>query len=60
MAALQDDPGTRGTPVIVLSADATPQRRARLAEAGALAYLTKPVDLSELFTALEQALGSRS
>ncbi len=60
MAALQDDPGTRGTPVIVLSADATPQRRARLAEAGALAYLTKPVDLSELFAALEQALGSRS
>ncbi len=59
MAALQDDPGTRGTPVIVLSADATPQRRARLAEAGALAYLTKPVDLSELFAALERALGSR-
>jgi CheY-like chemotaxis protein len=56
MVQLQEDPATRDTPVIILSADATPKRRRDLAEAGAVAYLTKPVDLSELFTALEVAL----
>jgi signal transduction histidine kinase/CheY-like chemotaxis protein len=56
MVRLQEDPATRGTPVIVLTADATAKRRRELVEAGAVAYLTKPVDLSELFTALEVAL----
>jgi CheY-like chemotaxis protein len=56
MVRLQEDPATRDTPVIILTADATPKRRRDLAEAGAVAYLTKPVDLSELFTALEVAL----
>jgi CheY-like chemotaxis protein len=56
MASLQRDPATRDTPVIVLTADATPKRRRELADAGAVAYLTKPVDLSQLFTALEMAL----
>jgi CheY-like chemotaxis protein len=60
MASLQRDPSTRGTPVIVLTADATPKRRARLTESGAVAYLTKPVDLSELFAALEVALAPRA
>jgi PAS domain S-box-containing protein len=60
MASLQRDPSTRGTPVIVLTADATPTRRARLTESGAVAYLTKPVDLSELFAALEVALAPRA
>jgi PAS domain S-box-containing protein len=60
MASLQEDPSTRGTPVIVLTADATPKRRARLTESGAVAYLTKPVDLSELFAALEVALAPRA
>jgi PAS domain S-box-containing protein len=56
MVRLQEDPATRDTPVIVLTADATPKRRRDLTDAGAVAYLTKPVDLSELFTALELAL----
>jgi CheY-like chemotaxis protein len=56
MHSLQQDPLTRDTPVIVLTADATPKRRKELTEAGAVAYLTKPVDLSQLFTALEVAL----
>jgi PAS domain S-box-containing protein len=60
MASLQEDPSTRDTPVIVLTADATPTRRARLTESGAVAYLTKPVDLSELFAALEVALATRA
>jgi PAS domain S-box-containing protein len=56
MRSLQADPATRDTPVIVLTADATPKRRRELTAAGAVAYLTKPVDLSDLFTALEVAL----
>jgi PAS domain S-box-containing protein len=59
MTGLQEDPATRDTPVIVLTADATPKRRRELIAAGAVAYLTKPVDLSELFTALEVALDGR-
>ena len=59
MVGLQGDPATRDTPVIVLTADATPKRRRELIAAGAVAYLTKPVDLSELFTALELALDGR-
>ncbi len=59
MVGLHDDAATRDTPVIVLTADATPKRRQELIAAGAVAYLTKPVDLSELFTALELALDGR-
>ncbi|MGZ4800124.1 MAG: PAS domain-containing hybrid sensor histidine kinase/response regulator [Acidimicrobiia bacterium] len=54
--SLKRDPATRDTPVIILTADATPQRRERLTASGAVAYLMKPVDLSELFAALEVAL----
>ncbi len=60
MTSLQADPSTRGTPVIVLTADATPKRRAQLTASGVVAYLTKPVDLSELFAALEVALATRA
>jgi CheY-like chemotaxis protein len=59
MQSLQRDPTTRDTPVIVLTADATASSRRELNAAGAVAYLTKPVDLSELFTALEVALDGR-
>ena len=59
MRWLHDDEALRDTPVIVLTADATAKRRAELLAAGAVAYLTKPVDLSELFTALEVALEGR-
>ncbi len=45
--------------MIVLTADATSKRRQELIAAGAVAYVTKPVDLSELFTALELALDGR-
>ena len=45
---------------ITVTAEATPKRRARLTESGAVAYLTKPVDLSELFAALEVALAPRA
>ena len=45
---LKADDGTAGIPVIVLSADATPERVARALHAGAEAYLSKPLNLAEL------------
>ena len=55
LESLKADPATRAIPVIILTADATPKRRVQLTEQGAEGYLTKPVDLSELFAALEAA-----
>jgi signal transduction histidine kinase len=45
---LKAEPSTRDTPVVVLSADASPGQVRRLREAGAAAFLTKPIDLQEL------------
>jgi signal transduction histidine kinase/CheY-like chemotaxis protein len=45
---LKADSATAGIPVVVLSADATPGVIRRLRAGGALAYLTKPLDLAEL------------
>jgi signal transduction histidine kinase len=45
---LRDDPQTSAIPVIVVSADATPGQIRRLLAEGASAYLTKPLDVSEL------------
>jgi signal transduction histidine kinase/ActR/RegA family two-component response regulator len=45
---LKAQPATARIPVIVLSADATPGVIKRLLAHGAIAYLTKPLDLSEL------------
>lgn len=54
---LRDDPNTRATPVVVLSADATPQQVTRLLAAGASDYLTKPLDIRDLLRAVDAALG---
>lgn len=43
---LKADDATRDIPVAVLSADATPGRSRQLISAGAVAYLTKPLDVS--------------
>jgi PAS domain S-box-containing protein len=53
---LRDDPATAAIPVIILSADATPGQVQRLVAAGALAYLTKPLDARELLRLLDQTL----
>jgi len=50
------DPATRGIPVVVLTADATPAQTRRLLAAGATAYLTKPVDIREVFAVLDVVL----
>jgi PAS domain S-box-containing protein len=56
---LRADDTLRDTAVIVLTADVTQDREQRLREAGASAYLTKPVDLGRLQDELDRALGQR-
>lgn len=56
---LHGDPQLRRTPVIVLSADATPGHVERLIAAGARAYLTKPLDVRQLLALVDEALPSR-
>ncbi len=53
---LQAEPRTRAIPVMVLSADATPGHIARLRDAGARAYLTKPLDVKQFLATLEEIL----
>jgi signal transduction histidine kinase/ActR/RegA family two-component response regulator len=50
---LKADPATAGIPVIVLSADASRGVIRRLLAAGAFAYLTKPIELTELAELLD-------
>jgi len=50
---LQADPATAGIPVVVVSADATPNQIERLRAAGVAAYLTKPIDVRELLDVVE-------
>ena len=53
---LKLDPGTRGIPVIVVSADALPTQIDEALQAGAHRYLTKPVNVGELLEALDELL----
>jgi CheY-like chemotaxis protein len=53
---LRADPRTRGIPVIVASADATPNRVRELSELGAYAYISKPLDLSRFLDLIDSAL----
>lgn len=55
---VRDDPRTTAIPVIVISADATPGQIERLLTDGALAYLTKPLDVKKLLSLLDQTLPS--
>jgi CheY-like chemotaxis protein len=50
------DPETRQIPVVVLTADATPAQMRRLLASGATAYLTKPVDVRDVFAVLDSVL----
>jgi PAS domain S-box-containing protein len=54
LAALLADPRTASVPVVVLSADASPVQARRLLAAGALRYLTKPVDLHDVLDLLDE------
>ena len=56
LRALQQEPRTRGIPVTILSADATPGQIHRLKAAGAREYLTKPLDVKHIISLLEDTL----
>jgi signal transduction histidine kinase/CheY-like chemotaxis protein len=53
---LRNDDRTRHIPVIALTANAMPRDIAKSREAGFFQHLTKPIDIDELFAALDSAL----
>ncbi|MHB8437975.1 MAG: hybrid sensor histidine kinase/response regulator [Acidimicrobiales bacterium] len=53
LAELKADPATASIPVVVVSADATPEQIRRLHSMDVMAYLTKPVDVRELLRIVE-------
>jgi len=55
---LKANPATREIPVIVASADATPERAERVVDAGAVEYFTKPLDVRQFLATLSRILGS--
>ncbi|GAB5602660.1 hypothetical protein FJNA_11850 [Thermus sp. FJN-A] len=57
LARLKADPKTAETPVVILTAEASPGTRERLLQKGALAFLTKPLDLRELYQLLAKVGG---
>ena len=53
---LRADERTADIPVIVVSADATPRQIERILQAGAQKYLTKPFDVREFLTLLDECI----
>jgi PAS domain S-box-containing protein len=51
---LRTDQRTATTPIVVLSADATPGNLHRLLEAGATEYMTKPFDIPRLLSLIDR------
>ncbi len=56
LAQLLADPSTRDIPVVILSADATPAQTTSLLQAGAHAYLTKPLSVTQFLGVLYELL----
>ena len=56
LTELRRDETTRDIPVVVISADATARQIDLLMAAGAHAYLTKPLDITELSQVVEEAI----
>jgi CheY-like chemotaxis protein len=59
LRGLRACPQTATTPVIVLTADATPATRRRMLELGVSTHLTKPIDIDLLKSALTDNATSR-
>lgn len=55
---LHSQPGMNGTPVIVISADATPSQIERMLSAGARNYLTKPFDIRRFLFMFDEIMTS--
>jgi signal transduction histidine kinase/CheY-like chemotaxis protein len=56
LARLREDAATREIPVVVLSADATGRQREPLLAAGAVEYLTKPIEVRALLEVVDRVL----
>jgi CheY-like chemotaxis protein len=59
LARLQADPATESTPVLVVSADATGDRRKRFLAAGAAGYVAKPLDVESFIGVVTALLAER-
>jgi PAS domain S-box-containing protein len=55
---LRGDLITANIPVVVLSADASPTQAGNLLSLGAVAHLTKPVDIAELLATVDRYIGA--
>jgi PAS domain S-box-containing protein len=55
---LKGHPTTASIPIVVMSADATAGRVSRLMEAGAVDYLTKPIDVSRFLGVIDRWCGA--
>jgi DNA-binding response OmpR family regulator len=54
---LRADQRTAGIPVVVISADVSAGQVMRMLDAGARAYLAKPLDVDRLLAVLDEVLG---
>ncbi|MBA3876510.1 MAG: hypothetical protein C0498_06175 [Anaerolinea sp.] len=59
MGRLRSDELTRDIAVVILSADATPAQRERLLARGAVAYVSKPIDVGEFLELIDRLLALR-
>lgn len=59
LRSLRETPQTREVPVVVISADAIPAQIERLLATGAQAYLTKPLDIKQFLSLLDQIAAAR-
>lgn len=59
LARLRSDPRTADVPVVVVSADALQDQIEGALHAGAQRYLTKPVDVREVLSIVDELLGAR-
>jgi PAS domain S-box-containing protein len=57
LTMLRSDPRTEDIPVVILSADATPRQIDHLLSIGAAAYLTKPIDVMQMLSVIDQHVG---
>jgi signal transduction histidine kinase/ActR/RegA family two-component response regulator len=55
---LRSDDRTRAIPVVMVSADAIPRGIERYLEAGAIGYVTKPIEVARLLSFVDQATGA--
>jgi len=56
LSQLKQNPDTAATPVVIVSADATPGQVAHMLSLGARSYLTKPLNVKALVQLIEQLL----